>query len=400
MTAICFEGTTTNPHILAMSERVFRATRLSVERAAQKVAGRPLTLPTRGIEQSACAFLERYRPLNRVGVDRVAGLSRSGAVSPVPTLRLPSLPTVNLDFDLPESVLEQAKAGGAFDKATMPQLTEIRWDKQSQKLIRPADPTLYARKLVEVAAFKKVVSGSSGSGQRAPAKAKELRLKLKSLKALRRFGWEPTDWGNDVIDCGGDGLGAGGDPIGGVSPSYQHVKASKFRIHDFKRDGEMFDIQPDRTFVKFDLNKPPADAWPRGFIANVFLSESDASGDFVEFLQRLWEEIGDEVVKIATALAMAAVGAGAGAAIGTELVPLVGTIVGAIVGAVIGLIVGWLVDSFEDDIFESPENPIGVTLGAQDTLFEGGSKTSPVQTQEFSLKHACYLMSYYWELVY
>src|SRR5216683_4831817 len=119
MTAICFEGTTTNPEILAMADRVFQTTRVSMERAAQKAAGRPLTLPPYGIERNALALFQSYRPLNRVGVDQIAGLSRVGtAASPVPILRLPSLPVVNLDFNVPKTLLEQAKASKVFEGAS------------------------------------------------------------------------------------------------------------------------------------------------------------------------------------------------------------------------------------------------------------------------------------------
>jgi hypothetical protein len=34
---------------------------------------------------------------------------------------------------------------------------------------------------------------------------KELHLKFARLKAVRRFGWEVTDFGDDNIACGGDG---------------------------------------------------------------------------------------------------------------------------------------------------------------------------------------------------
>ena len=404
MTILCFEGATTNPELTAVAQRIFGVTRMSIERAAQKSVGRPINIPAKGIEKKAAAFFAKYRPSHRSAVDRIAGISRFARLPTAGVVGAAGQPLA-LAFSSSKTLMEQAKAAKLFESASISRAANLKWDAAKRKLIRPANAADYAIELANIAALRKVVSGQltpggGGAPQPRPRSARELRLKLAKLKAVRRFGFELTDWGNDVIDCGGDGLGAGGISAGGVSAYHQHIEVPKFRIHQFTHDGQSFNISPDRTFVKFDLTRPPAEAWPRAFIANVFLSESDASGDFIDFLNKFWDEIGDEVVTLASSLAMAAIGAGVGAAVGTELFPLVGTIVGAIVGAVIGLVVGWLVDSLKDDLFETPDNPLSVIIPSPTSLFDGGQTKSPLLTQEFALGNARYLMDYYWELVF
>lgn len=394
MSATCIEGISTNPEILAIADRVFGTVRLSIQRATNALNTVPsTTVPQKGIEKDALDFLKKYRTVNRSAVARLSGLSRAGGRQLHTTIAHPSLPLLNPDFASPQTVLQQAKVNKYFDglKLSGKTLADAKWSAATHNFLVPGDKNAYAAKILEALAFKRVLPGiSSGAPvpSAAPAKAKELHLKLSSLKAVHRFGWEITDFGDDSMASGGDG----------VDSVQQHVTAPAFFIHTFKKDGENFDIRPDRTFVKFDLNR--IGPWPRSFIANVFVAEKDASGGFIEFLQKLWDAIGSEVVSIASTLAVAATGAAIGSLVGSDLMPLVGTIVGAVVGAVIGLVVGWMLDSLKDDIFESPDNPLGLVLPSQESLFPGNSRTSPTYMQDFTLGSARYLMSYYWELVF
>ena len=134
-------------------------------------------------------------------------------------------------------------------------------------------------------------------------------------------------------------------------------------------------------------------------MGNVFLAEKDADGGFIEFLQLLWDAIAADIVSLATSLALSALGGVIGGVALSEL-PVVGTIVGAIIGAAIGYVVGWIIDTLKDDIFESPDNPLGVILEAQDSLFPGNRDRSPNYQQDFSLGESRYIMTYYWQLVY
>jgi hypothetical protein len=391
MSAIAFEGTSTNPEIEAIADRVFQMVRASIYRATHGLNNvSSTTLPQKGIESAAFNFLKKYQTINRAGVSRLSGLSRAGGSRFDISIPLRLRGTAGFDFASPKTILEQAKNTGFFSglKLSSSTLAGVTWN--GTKFVPPGDPRTYANAIIKALAFKRILNPvSSGTAQPpAPAKAKELRLKITRLKAVRRFGWEITDFGNDAISCGG----AGEDSV------EQVVTAPSFDIHTFTRDGEDFNINPDRTFVSFNLNRPGP--WPRSFSANVFLAERDASGGFIEFLQKLWEAIGPEVVTIASTLAVAAIAATAGAAIGTELMPLVGTIVGAVIGAVIGLVVGWMLDSLKDDIFQTPEGPIWQFMPTQDTLFPGNSNTTAVELREFSLGSARYLMSYYWQLVF
>lgn len=395
MSATCFEGISTNPEILAIADHVFETVRLSLQRATNTLNNVPsTTLPQKGIEKDAFDFLKKHQTNNRGAVSRLGGLSRTGRRRIDITNTNLFGTSVNLNFAAPETVLEQAKATKYFDglKLSPQTLANAKWDVAAKKLVVSTDNDTYANEIIKALAFKRVLFEPSLSvpAAPAPANARELHLKLASLKAVRRFGLEVTDWGDDSIACGGDGL----DSI------QQHVKAPQFFIHTFKRDGENFNIRPDRTFVKFDLNR--TGLWPRAFMANVFLAERDVDGGFIEFLQKLWAAIGAEVIKLATELALVGIGA-AGAAVGAVVLsefPIAGTIVGAIIGAAIGYLVGFLLESLKDDIFASPDNPLGTVLPSQDSLFPGNKKKSPTYTQDFSLGESRYLMNYYWELVF
>lgn len=393
MTATCIEGISTNPEILAIADRIFYTVRLSIQRGANAFNNIPSNvIPQEGIERATLDFLTAYKKHNKVAVSKLSGLSRVAGGRIDTHIHSPLMTTpIKLDFAAPKTVLEQAKAENLFEglKLSKETLANVKWNKTAKKFEVFADKKNYADGILKALAFKSVLRGvGTGISVKSPANAKELRLKLTRLKAVRRFGWEITDWGEDSISCGGDGL----DSV------QQHIKAPSLFINKFKRDNEDFDIKPDYTLMKFDLNR--IGPWPRTFIASVFIAEKDASGGFIDFLQKLWDAIGDEVISLSSSLAIAAVGAGVGSLVGTEIMPIIGSIIGAVVGAVIALLVSWMVDSLKDDIFESPENPLGVVLSTQDSLFPGDLKTSPIYMQDFTLGSARYIMSYYWELVF
>lgn len=382
MTAICTEGISTNPEILAVSDRIFQTLRLSIERATNVLNNVPANkLPAKGLEKEAHNFFKTYITRNRSAVMRLGNLSQGRGVN----VQLRSNRS-KFNFNSTKTIVEQAKAAKMFDglKFSKTTIAKVSWNARTKKFIIPTDKADYAKMIIEAIAAKRSQAGQTTAP--APQNFRELRLKLSKLKAIRRFGWELTDWGDDQIVCGGDGL----------SSLQEHKKVSQFIVHTFKRDGAVFNFSPHKTFVKFDLSKPGP--WPRGFISNIFIAEKDADGGFIEFLQKLWDAIGKEVISLASSLAAAAAGATIGAVIGTELMPLVGTIIGAIVGGVIGLFVGWILDSLKDDIFESPDNPLGLVLASADSLFDGNSPRSPVFNQEFTAGSARYIMSYYWEL--
>lgn len=396
---ICFSGVSTNTEVLAIADRVFDAVRISIQRAGNALYSiSSARLPEKGIERDAFEFLKKYQSVNRASVSRLVGLSRTTSirrpvVNPIflGVPQNPNLAMASLDFSSSKTVMEQAISANYFDglKLSTQTLADGKWDQSKKQLVISENRGVYAKRLVKALAFPHILSETSENivPVTSAAKAKELHLKLASLKAVRRFGWEVTDWGDDYIVCGGDALDS----------TEQHVKVPQFFVNTFKQDGENFNIEPDTTFAKFDLNRPGL--WPRAFMANVFLAEKDADGGFIEFLQQLWEAIGKEVVKLATDLALIAIGAGIGAAALSEF-PIIGTIVGAVIGAVIGMLVSWILDSLKDDIFESRENPLGVVLPSQESLFAGNSENSATYTQDFTLGSSRYLMRYYWKLVF
>lgn len=218
-----------------------------------------------------------------------------------------------------------------------------------------------------------------------------LKLKIDKTKAIRRVGWEVTDWGPDKIACGGTGVDGNKKEIKKVFP---------FDIGTFDRDGQVKNPASDLTFVSFDLTGPE---WPKAFIAVPVLAEKDASGGFLDALRDLWEEIGDDVTRIVTDLVIAGVltaaGVGAGAAAGAaagSVWPVVGTIIGAVVGAVIALLVSWLLDSLDDDVLSSNDMAIANLAGPTDGF--NGSKRSPSFDMDFVKDSARYRMTCYWEI--
>lgn len=229
------------------------------------------------------------------------------------------------------------------------------------------------------------------SGSQTQPLGNSLKLKIDKTKAIRRVGWEVTDWGADKIDCGGTGIDGNKKEIKTVYP---------FNIGTFERDGQVRNPTSDLTFVSFDLTGPE---WPKAFIAVPVLAEKDASGGFLDALRDLWEEIGDDVTKIVTDLVIAGVltaaGVGAGAAAGAaagSVWPVVGTIIGAVVGAVIALLVSWLLDSLDDDVLSSNDMAIA-TLSSPTDGFNGSKRSTPFD-MDFVKDSARYRMTCYWEI--
>lgn len=408
MSAICIQGYSTNSEVQAIADRFFQIIRLSVERSAGKLNGIPgINNPNKaGIEKSAAKFLKLYKKVNPNAVRNLSGISRGRnyrSVMPLPRLLSSS---TGIDFSSTKTVFEQALDKKMFAdlKLSKKTVAGIKWDQRSKKYSIPNDKNLFAKHIVQALEFKQVNGGlqsaTTVASSTPPKRGRELHLKLAELKAVTRFGWEFTDWFDDEIHGGGDG----------VDSTAHHIEVGRFFIHNFTRDGERYNIRPDKTFVKFNLQR--TGDWPRSFMANVFISEKDADGGFIKFLQELWDAIGDDVTTLATQLALSAMGgaagaATAGAATGTaagaaagSVAPILGTIVGAIIGAVLGLLVAWAIDSLRDDIFISSDNPLFVMLDSPTALFDGNATRSPTYSQEFTAKESRYLMKYYWEIVY
>jgi hypothetical protein len=279
LTAICAEGPTTNPELLAIADRVATVVRLSIVRGRDAFNGGAVnTLPQRGIERDTFDFLTQYKAVNGPAVERLRGLAVGAGRMPRLAIPGPLRAFSHLSFTAPETIVDQAKAAKLFDglRLSSQTLAGIHWDAAAMKPVAPSDNEAFAKAIVAALDFKRVLFQSPAPAAPAPAGARELRLKLAELKSLRRFGFEVTDWGADHIVCGGDG----------VDSVEQQVRAPQFFIHEFSRDGEAFDINPDHTFLKFDLNR--AGAWPRSFMATVSIAEQDASGGFIDFLH-YWE---------------------------------------------------------------------------------------------------------------
>lgn len=397
MTILCAEGATTNSEILLNAGRIFHLVQLSIARGAQKAIGANISIPNSGIEKNAFDFFKKHLNTHGPAIKRISELTKpnkSNANSFTKNIGAFS-PVLNLN----KSILMQAAEAKALQPSNISKIIGLHWNSAANKLETPADINDYARILmVDVYQPKKILTQSTSS-QQSQKQAKELVLKIKKFKAKSIYGWEITDWGNDSIYCGGNGLAPGYGPPAAAEQIGQ-IKVPRFKVGNFVQNGQTINLNPDKVFVKFDLTKVPSNAWPCTFSANAFISESDASGDFVEFLDKLWDEVGEKIITLATALALTAVGAGAGASAGSSVAPLVGTIIGAIVGAVIGYVVGWTIDSLKDDIFDSPENPIATELLSRRDLFEGNKTRSPTYTDEHTLGGARYIMHYYWELIY
>lgn len=405
MSAICIQGYSANSEVQAIADRFFQIIRLSVERSAAKINSKPnISIPNKmSIEKSAARFLDQYKKVNPNAVKNLAGISRGRNYRSVMPLSRLSGSSKEFDFSSPKTVFEQAVNMKMFAdlKLSPKTVVGIKWNQNNTNYSIPLDKNLFARHIVDAMEFKQVNGGlqpgSTVASSTPPKKGKELHLKLDELKAIKRFGWELTDWGDDEMYCGGDGLDS----------TKQHIEVGRFFIHTFKKDGENYNINPNKTFVKFNLHQ--AGSWPRSFMANTFISEIDADGGFIKFLQELWDAIGADVARLATQLALTAMGGSAGAAIAAgaatgaaagSIEPIIGTIVGAIIGAVIGLLVAWAIDSLKDDIFISSDNPLLAILDSPTALFDGNSTRSPTYTQEFTAKEAKYRMKYYWEIVY
>jgi hypothetical protein len=386
MTIICFDGVSSNPEISAITARVYKTVRLSIQRAASALHNTSsVTLPQNSLEKDAFDFLHRQKKINRIGASTLEGISRRGTNLDNRRSDISFGNSVQLDFKAPKSVLEQATEANHFKdlKLSGKTLANTSWNSVTKKLVFSPDNDKRVHDILEALAFKHVSDPDPDPAQSKKAQASELRLVLTRLTAISRYGFEITDYGDDHIYWGGDAL----DSV------EQHIKVNQRHLFNFARNGQTYD-NPE-VFVKFDLSR--AGAWPRVFMANVFLAEKDLDGGFVEFLHKLWDAIGAKVIELATSLAMAGIGALVGSVALSEF-PVVGTIVGAVIGGVLGYLVGYLIDSFKDDIFLSSENPLGVVLSSPDFLGFSGKRKTRNRTEDFTLGEARYRMTYNWEL--
>jgi hypothetical protein len=222
-----------------------------------------------------------------------------------------------------------------------------------------------------------------------PKKHTQLKLELVRVKCIDEMDVEITDFGKDRIHMGGKGYDSAGSQI----------NVGQFHVSDFDQgDSFNFNNNP-RTFAQFDLTR--AGPWPRLFFGTLAMAEKDADGGFLDFLQKLWDAIDQEVINALTqailaGLAAAGIGAAAGAVLGLEAAG-VGAIVGAIVGALVGFIVGLVMDSLKDDVFE-PSDVAPLYLESDTAVFEGGGVTSDNYTTDLTRDGARYKVTYRWTL--
>lgn len=393
MSTTSYQGGSSNPELQAIAQRVLSLAKLSFQRASLALlAPNQSNLPAQGLERSAYDFMQAYQKLNRQAVARLTNTSRSSRAGvSLAEAQLNSL-NLNLKFNDKLSLLEQAQNLNVMKdlKLSPVSLAGLQWDAAGKRFLNPVDSLANRDKLSQALALGKSHSTTQPTPPAAAKPGRELHLKLLSLKAIRRFGWEITDWGNDTIYGGGVA----------TSTSGQIIDVRPFFIHTFKRDGENFNISPDKTFAKFDLTRGLT--FPTAFQATLILCEQDSGEEFVKLLRSLWAEIRDQVTQITVALASAALGLAAGAVAGGaagSVVPVLGTIVGAIVGMAVSMLANWLISSTADDIFLSPNDPAISPFINADRLFEDGATLGPVEDYEFTAGQSRYILRYRWEIV-
>lgn len=392
MSTTSFQGLSNNPEFQAIAQRVFNLAKLSFQRAGNAIAEpSQANVPAAGIERVAFDFIQAYQKVNRQAAARLTATTRSNRAGlSLADARAHSL-SLNLKFNDNGSLLDQAKKLNLLAdlKLSTASLAGLQWDAANQRLLNPADTLANRDKLLKALALSKANSVVTPVNTGAKP-GRELHLKLLSLKAIRRFGWEITDWGNDTIYGGGFA----------TSATEQVIEVKPFFIHNFRRDGENFDITPDKSFVKFDLSRGVS--FPNAYQATIILCEQDAGTEFVKLLRSLWAEIQQQVTEIAVALASSALGVAAGVIAGASagsVVPVLGTIVGAIVGLAVSMLANWLINSTADDIFVSPNTSAMAPVVNSDRLFDNGATQGPIEDYEFTAGQSRYIMKYRWEIL-
>lgn len=370
MIAKYFSGPARNPEIQEIADRFFTMARLSIARAALAInQGADVVIAETGIERSALDFLIRYQELNPQAIPQLVDRNREEVYGG------------QVDFAAKETVAEQLAASGFFK--------DLRLPAEMYRLPDPdRDPDGWTDRMIEVLqpGEQQETKPPAPPNPEPPEAHRELRLKLARLDCVTLVPWEAADaftLGNAMVS-GGVGEDSTRDKVVGL----------EFFVHEFRKNGEGFDISPDRTLLKFRLGG--SGSWPRWYTAVVSLAEQD-NGGFHDFLARLWDDIGADVIKVVTTVVLAELGLETGAIAGSAIAPVIGTVVGAVIGAAIGLAVEWLINTFADDILSSVENPLTVVLSAADALL-GGNMTTPISAMDFTLNRGRYLLSYYWEL--
>ena len=176
----------------------------------------------------------------------------------------------------------------------------------------------------------------------AGAKYKKLGLFLNSVHCLEETS-ELSD-SDEIAMCG-----TATDPNGATH------KISQFMVSNDFDKGEKR-VYGGRGKLLHEWNIVKTGDWPHVYAAVLVMAEKDEGG-FGDFLQKLWEMVGD---KVKQAIA-GAVGSAIGAALGSFFGPL-GTAIGAGIGWLLGLLVNWIISWFEDDIVASKTILLG--LGA------------------------------------
>lgn len=164
--------------------------------------------------------------------------------------------------------------------------------------------------------------------------------------------------GNNEIAFGGTAIGAS---------NVVHKVQLPFHLEGVHTGG-VFDLPPERqVFFTFDIFKDP---FPRAYTVTILMSELD-DGGFGDFLQSLWDKVGEFV---SGAIADAIASTSLGTAIGS-VIPGLGTAIGAVVGALIG----WLISLFHnEDDFVGTETAVLEMHGAGRSNYDRGGLDSPL----------------------
>ena len=381
MTAVAYAGRSQNPEIIALTHKVVELVMASAARASVVERG---TTGAR-LPQNPKSLEHVFAPMLRGSGTRPRQLREAFA--------RPAFP--GIDFQAPGSVIDQAVANGHMKPVEL-----------SPATLAALQPGLSEDEIAAIVArilrFRR--PGPSGSPTPpAPARvAKELHLKLKRVRCVEQVGWEVTDWdGKDAILYGGLGFDSTLDspPDASGSSTAHFRKVPRTSAGTFDDDGDVRNFNPDKTFCKWDLSA--SGPWPRAFVGTIALAEQDSGDEFAELLDSIWNMVKPHVIDlvkllVAGALAGAAVGASASAS------ALAGALAGAGIGALIGAMVGVISHTLRDDILESADTPVTLTLPSASHKMPGGGDTSDVYTAEYVRRGGTgvYTLDYYWQLVY
>lgn len=199
-----------------------------------------------------------------------------------------------------------------------------------------------AKKLVAIDLAAARLLAAANPDVVAGAKYKKLGLFLNSVKCLEETSELSA---SDEIAMGGTAT----DPNGTTHKIGQFMVSDDFDAGETKSYSGRGKLLHEWAIVK-------SNDWPHVYTAVLVMAEKDEGG-FGNFLQELWEKIGDEVKKAIAG----AVGGAIGAALGSFFGPL-GAGLGAAVGWLVGLLVEWIMSWFADDLIAMKTIQLG--LGA------------------------------------